>query len=996
MILKTLTIHNIASIEYAKIDFQSEVLKSEPLFLITGDTGSGKTTILDAICLALYKTTPRMSANIQGNITGFTTLKNSDNNTQTISANDARLLLRRNSTDGYSELEFVDSQNKEYVAKWEVRKAHNRNDGKIQKIEWELSCKTDNTYFKKDNEIKEEISKCVGMTFEQFCRTCMLSQGEFTKFLKSDEKEKSEILEKLTQTELYATIGRNIFRIHSEKERLLNDKNIELNSVTLLSGEEKQQIETAIAQFDTELKQKRQEEDALKKKIDYLINLDNLSKQKTINQDKLQQAQNYLDSEQYKQENQTIELWNKTVALRNIIKLKSEYNASLIAQTNQAVSYKKKFFLIIAGLKYDKNRLDTLNQSYADIDKEINDKQNQINAKQKEYCSIDINSLNEKRKKHNDDKDSLSLLDKNISLLNNIQSQIKNTQTQINETLSQIKKSETDLEQINTLAKKYEEAFNESKSKYDKIASSLDNWAKQTRMKLSVGDACPLCGQKIKEIINDEDFAKIVEPLHTEMNNAQKQLQDNNHKKVKADALISQLKKNLLQFQDDKTNQQKNYDAYILKVKSYQEKLGIASLENISIAIENKKLEIETQIELIDKTQTLANTLSNDIARLESDKNKLLQVKHEKEDLQKLISQCLNFRHSLDESVDKWENENIEPEQVSDLIIKFSDFKEKYATWKANIENLRANIKHCDKDINDFKQENPNITIEDVEQLKNYSQTTIAAIQKMHEEKQSEVLQIKGAIEQINRQINDLQNMDLQFEKCENKEFLQQKISEIQETIKQIQFSNGANQTKLKENEKNIALYQTKLKEKDILEQEELKWAQLSKDFGSADGNKFRKIAQSFILDDLLNKSNYYLNRFSDRFELCSQPDTLSIFIKDKFEGGLTSSSANLSGGESFIVSLSLALGLAKMSSNNAFCDILFIDEGFGTLSGEYLNVVMETLEKLHQIGGINGEKRFSKVGIISHVADLKERISAQIQVKRKNPTVSQVEIIRR
>ena len=190
------------------------------------------------------------------------------------------------------------------------------------------------------------------------------------------------------------------------------------------------------------------------------------------------------------------------------------------------------------------------------------------------------------------------------------------------------------------------------------------------------------------------------------------------------------------------------------------------------------------------------------------------------------------------------------------------------------------------------------------------------------------------------------------------------------------------------EDKKNSLLVAKKTEEKEILQKEYDKWAILNKHFGSPDGKQFRKIAQSFILGDLLEKSNYYLSRFSDRFELCSQDLSLGIFIKDKFEGNLLSPSVNLSGGEGFMVSLSLALGLAKMGDNNAFCDILFIDEGFGTLSGDCLNTVMETLEKLHRIGG-------RRVGVISHIADLKERISAQIQVKRKNNTVSSVQTVR-
>ena len=107
-----------------------------------------------------------------------------------------------------------------------------------------------------------------------------------------------------------------------------------------------------------------------------------------------------------------------------------------------------------------------------------------------------------------------------------------------------------------------------------------------------------------------------------------------------------------------------------------------------------------------------------------------------------------------------------------------------------------------------------------------------------------------------------------------------------------------------------------------------------------------------------------------------------AIFIR----GGTPRPACTLSGGESFLVSLSLALGLSALSRHSLSVDTLFIDEGFGTLSSDYLNTVMDTLEKLHQMGG-------KKVGIISHVEGLRERIKTQIQVKRIDNSRSEIKI---
>ncbi|MDE6576809.1 MAG: exonuclease SbcC, partial [Muribaculaceae bacterium] len=125
---------------------------------------------------------------------------------------------------------------------------------------------------------------------------------------------------------------------------------------------------------------------------------------------------------------------------------------------------------------------------------------------------------------------------------------------------------------------------------------------------------------------------------------------------------------------------------------------------------------------------------------------------------------------------------------------------------------------------------------------------------------------------------------------------------------------------------------------------------------------------------------------FSDRYTLTCNPGSLAILVKDELHPSEPQPVSILSGGESFMASLSLALALSNLRGGGVGVDILFIDEGFGTLSPEYLGNVMETLEKLHHIGG-------RKVGLISHVPEMKERIPVQIHVHRESPILSKVEV---
>ena len=153
------------------------------------------------------------------------------------------------------------------------------------------------------------------------------------------------------------------------------------------------------------------------------------------------------------------------------------------------------------------------------------------------------------------------------------------------------------------------------------------------------------------------------------------------------------------------------------------------------------------------------------------------------------------------------------------------------------------------------------------------------------------------------------------------------------------------------------------------------RWAQLSDLIGSADGKKFRNYAQQFTLDVLLGYANHHLHDLSRRYQLQRISDTLALMVVDQEMADEMRSVHSLSGGESFLVSLALALGLASLSSNRVRVESLFIDEGFGSLDADTLRVAMDALDGLQAMG--------RQVGVISHVQEMTERIGAKVIVER-------------
>ena len=208
-------------------------------------------------------------------------------------------------------------------------------------------------------------------------------------------------------------------------------------------------------------------------------------------------------------------------------------------------------------------------------------------------------------------------------------------------------------------------------------------------------------------------------------------------------------------------------------------------------------------------------------------------------------------------------------------------------------------------------------------------------------------------------------------------------IDAIKETLMVLARQMGEVDSQIKANDSRREDYNRQKAAFEQAEKEWLKWDSLCKIFGDKEGKTFRVIAQSYVLRELLAHANTFLRNFSDRYELVCQ-NSLTILVRDLYYGGMARPVDLVSGGESFIVSLALALGLSSLNRNSLSADILFIDEGFGTLDPTVLEVVMNTLGRLQALGD-------RRVGVISHVEALRERIPVKILVEKIDNTTSRV-----
>lgn len=269
MKIEKITIRNLTSIEGEHvIDFTEEPLRSAGLFAITGDTGSGKSTILDAMCVALYGNAPRFEGIEKINSEKLSAGPDGD---KSIQARDPRCLLRRGQKEGGCSVIFSKHDGTRYEAAWSVRlKRTGSYDHAVQTLTQLSPHKKDLS----DGNIKQCIVEAVGLDYNQFTRTVMLAQNSFASFLRAHNDEKSVLLEKLTGTEIYGKLSTKIFEKTREAESLMKEFNTQSETLMLshLSPEDKTEAEKTQHQLQTKINELTAEHTAITKQLEWLDN----------------------------------------------------------------------------------------------------------------------------------------------------------------------------------------------------------------------------------------------------------------------------------------------------------------------------------------------------------------------------------------------------------------------------------------------------------------------------------------------------------------------------------------------------------------------------------------------------------------------------------------------------------------------------------------------------------------------------------------------------
>lgn len=237
--------HNLTSLAGTfAVNLNDGPLRRAGLFAITGPTGAGKSTILDALCLALFDAIPRLP-------TGRGEQSAAERDPKTLAANDVRGVLRRGAASGWAEVDFIGVDGHGYRARWEVRRARLKADGAVQAQSMSLSSlEGDQRFGDGKKSVLAEIEQRLGLSFEQFRRAVLLAQGDFATFLKAPATERSALLELLTGTEIYSALSKAAHERERREKQALDNLVAQGGGIGVLAAEARAELETERQQAD--------------------------------------------------------------------------------------------------------------------------------------------------------------------------------------------------------------------------------------------------------------------------------------------------------------------------------------------------------------------------------------------------------------------------------------------------------------------------------------------------------------------------------------------------------------------------------------------------------------------------------------------------------------------------------------------------------------------------------------------------------------------------
>ncbi len=1004
MKIRKLTIKNIASIEEAEIDFENGALGEAPLFLICGDTGSGKTTILDCITLALYGKTPRYNGKKVHNAEKI----------GSFNFNDARQLVRIGATSASARLELIGNDGRPYEAEWSVdavSRGPNKGELKGEKWVWK-DCSPGGLEWDKVRECEAAVQRAVGLGFEQFCRTTMLAQGQFTKFLLGGDDEKAGILEKLTDTSRYSELGAAISKKYNGLNAALESLELEIANMSGL-GEERGKVEDSIKALREQIGTSEKNAQAANAKLQWLQRSDELAMSMASVQKELATAFAALKA---------LEL--EVAAKIGGVKAKlDELKVSLEGESDKAEMYGSVDVILQSLADVRKARkakadaeamlakcermLPELNSQVAQAkaaqekaDTEFAAAEDRIAAEEKNLAALDRDGVQKSREETAQLRSKLQVQEAHVKELAKSESSVADRERDLSSQRVAFEKAQAEVPELTAEMKRAWDEVVLARASRDAQKKLVEAGIEKLVSGLKVGDKCPVCGNRIEVLQAKGHFEELFHSLDSACSKAEKEYADKEHACNEAVASVAALGKAIASAELSIKSEKDRIEADKTSLSEKAASLGLpdSTLESITVA----RGECDSRIAAFNAKLAAIDVQERKVKDLRAESKKLRDAKDaaagRRSEAERRVVDCENqikLHQASMSSADRQAKDKLDAAAAKISVPGWIE------AWERNPEGAESGFKeaaagyfrrkdafsNAERELADLEKESRRIS--DCVQRAVAKAPSLAEVERGNAAAKSTV-EVDSLLGQFEAKKAEAEKNDADRPEGLQDDDTFEKLSETYRTCRadRDKFNEelGRCQQKIADDDRCAKERQEKREKAAALKAERDEWLPIYSLFGDNEGGKIRREIQSYVLANVLVKANYYLKQLSERYELSCEGLTLSV--ADSFEGGAVRPVDTLSGGEQFLVSLALALGLAGMSDTGLGVDMLLIDEGFGTLSGEHLNSAIEALERLNALTGSR------KVGVISHVERLRERIPTHVEVARNGQEPSKVTVV--
>lgn len=963
------------------IDFRQYPFNQTNIFAITGATGAGKTTILDAICLALYHQTPRLKTSPTSNE-----------------------LMTRNCSECLAEVEF-EVAGIGYRAFWSQRRARGASDGNLQAAKTELARLDGTILAEKTSDKLRLVTEITGLDFGRFTKSMLLAQGGFAAFLNADANERAELLEELTGTDIYGRISEQVFTDCREQKSQLELLQARAGAVELLSEDQKLQLQTELSEVQSTFATMQLSLSEQRKQQSWREQLDKA--QYELQQAELEVSAAHSAIEAHRPQLARLTAWQpasqllplysacqsalseqrqcqqEQLTLQQQQQQAEQQQASLLWHGVQQLAQQKQ--QIQQQLQQQQQQLQQLTQQQPVISATQQTLQLQLKQLTVALQDTDIQQLRQQLQQHQARQHLLQYVQQQQLQRQKWLQQYAATESQLQQNTQQLQPLAEQLQALRQQYKTLQEQITDKKQLLQQ--QQLIMQLSEHRSRLQPDQPCPLCGatdhpaveryqqlsssateqqllQKEQQLAAIQKQGEVLNQNQSALQAEQKQLQQQ----------LSRQQQELAELEADmasrlKGEQPTDLDAALADTTAKLEHTANAlqQSEQQQQQLQQQKEQLQTAERQLEQNQHQQQLLQQHIQRLKEQydavaaqhQDWLRQWQDTRQDPPQQPTQVANFA-ALNTALQQVQQQNQQAQGQQQALLRRQ-------------QALDAKVKQYDEQ---WQHALTASSFSDEAAFKKavLEQTEVEALQQLQQQLQQADIAAKRLQSEWQQRCQQLQQQQLTTESLAG---ITAKLQQHEQQLQQLSARQGQLQQQLSSDEQRHNNQLQLLQDIAQKQQQYEHWQRLNSLIGSADGAKYRRFAQSMTLQQLVVLANQQLETLHNRYQLARHAAAeLELVVLDTWQADSMRDTKTLSGGESFLVSLALALALSDLVSNKTRIDSLFLDEGFGTLDADTLDSALSALDGLNASGKM--------IGIISHVEALKQRISVQIKVEKQ------------